>query len=156
MIKVLFVCLGNICRSPTAEGVLKAQIAREGLMEKFHVDSAGTSGWHNGEPPDTRAQIISKNHGVDLSLQKSREINAEDFNLFHYIIAMDQKNLNDLDLLCPLEKKNNLSLLLNYAPEFNRLDIPDPYYHDSFEEVFDMIEVASENFLNLVRKKNKI
>ena len=155
MIKVLFVCLGNICRSPTAEGVFRRHIEDENLNYKIEVDSAGTSGWHINEPPDERAQLVAKNRGVELSSLRSRKVTANDFKVFNYIIAMDEQNLTDLNHSCPNEQKHSLSLLLTYAPELNRVDVPDPYYHGSFEEVFDMIELGSKNLLDHIKKNIK-
>ena len=152
MIKVLFVCLGNICRSPTAEGALRRHIETEGLHDKIEVDSAGTSGWHIDEPPDKRAQVVAKQRGINLSYLRSRKVNSADFKNFDYIIAMDKQNLTDLNQSCPNEKKHALSLLLTFAPELDRTNVPDPYYHGSFEEVFDMIELATKNLLSHIKK----
>ena len=154
MIKVLFVCLGNICRSPTAEGVFCALVNREGLSEIISVDSAGVGKWHVGEPPDHRATAKAKARGIDISSQRARQVNSSDFNLFDYVIAMDQKNYFDLSLLCPSEN-NRLYKFLQFAPNAHISDVPDPYYggENGFDDVFDLIEAASFGLLEDIKAR---
>jgi len=154
LVNVLFVCLGNICRSPTAEGVFRGLLKKEGLDEQISVDSAGTGNWHVGSPPDRRAQAAAKDRGIDLSGQRARQATKDDFNRFDYIIAMDSDNHDDLSRLCPPGDKKKLHLFLDFAPELGRSDVPDPYYgaDGGFEGVLDMIEAASQGLLADIRE----
>lgn len=154
MIKVLFVCLGNICRSPTAEGVFRNLVKREGLSEKIKVDSAGVGKWHVGEPPDRRATAAAKARGIDISLQRARQVDASDFARFEYVIAMDQRNYHDLSHLCPNEG-SRLYKFLHFAPNSDISDVPDPYYggDSGFSSVLDLIEVASVGLLEDIKSR---
>ena len=143
--KVMFVCLGNICRSPTAEGVFRGLVKQAGL--DVVVDSCGTSGWHNGEPPDARAMAEAKKRGYDLSLQRSTQIKQADFHDFDLIIAMDNSNLNNLRAIAPCGCKADIKLLLDYAPDQPVREVPDPYYEHNFEAVFDLIEQAGRGLI---------
>lgn len=149
MVKVLFVCLGNICRSPTAEGVFRALVRDGGLADRIEVDSAGTSDWHIGEPPDGRGQAAAARRGYDLSVLRARQVTAHDFDRFDYVIAMDQANLAKLSALAPAGRGDKLSLFLAFAPELGVREVPDPYYGgpDGFDDVLDMIEAASRGLL---------
>lgn len=148
-IKVLMVCLGNICRSPTAEGVLRAQAAKLGLSENVEVDSAGTSAWHIGKAPDPRSQKHALKRGVDISGCKARQVLAQDFCAFDYIFAMDKSNLEFLKALEPKGSKCHLGLYLEYCNKGSIREVPDPYYGDSedFEAVLNLVEQASVAFL---------
>ena len=141
---VLFVCLGNICRSPTAEAVFRALAIGRGL----HIDSAGTSGWHDGLPSDQRASAEARRRGYDMSAIRSRKVTTADFDTFDLIIAMDRQNLRDLMDIQPAGSNARVVLFLPFALELNRDEVPDPYYEDNFPEVFDMIEVASKALLD--------
>lgn len=141
---VLFVCLGNICRSPTAEAVFRVLADGRGL----HIDSAGTSGWHDGYPSDPRASAEALRRGYDMSPIRSRKVTAQDFSNFDLIIAMDQQNLFDLLEVQPVGSKARVELFLPHAPELGLTEVPDPYYEDNFEDVFDMIEAASTGLLD--------
>lgn len=156
MINVLFVCLGNICRSPTAEGVFEALVEKEGLGGQISIDSAGTGNWHAGSPPDRRAQAAARLRGIDLSRQRARQAKRDDFNRFDYVIAMDQDNHHDLFRLCPPGDEQKLYLFLEFAPALNRRDVPDPYYggDGGFEGVLDMIEAAAQGLLADIRKNH--
>jgi protein-tyrosine phosphatase len=145
--RILFVCLGNICRSPTAEGVF-AKMAGEAGAD-VEVDSAGTSGWHIGDPPDRRAQTAAQRRGVNISRLQARKVVAEDFAAFDLILAMDDDNLAKLRQAAPADAKAELRLFLDYAPDTVRTAIPDPYYGagDGFELVLDLIEAASRGLL---------
>jgi protein-tyrosine phosphatase len=143
------VCLGNICRSPTAEGVLRDLLAREAPELAVEVDSAGTADYHIGEPPDLRTQRAALGRGIDLGALRARQIAAEDFAHFDLILAMDYANLRDLESVRPHQGPARARLLLEYAPELGRKEVPDPYYGDArgFEEVLDLCEAASRGLL---------
>ena len=141
---ILFVCLGNICRSPTAEAIFRGQAAGRG----FEIDSAGTSGWHDGNPSDPRASAEAAKRGIDMSYIRSRKVIPEDFERFDMIVAMDGQNLRDLKAMQPAGSTAKLVKLLDYAPEIGRADVPDPYYEDNFPEVLDMIELACGKLLD--------
>ena len=148
-INVLFVCLGNICRSPTAEGVFRHLVESEGLADSFFIDSAGTSGWHQGELPDARSMQEALRHGVDLSSQRSRAVEDRDFTRFHYILAMDYANLKELKKRCPQNLQGRLSLFTAYAPQLGIAEVPDPYYGGAqgFEQVFRIDEASAKGLL---------
>ena len=139
-IKVLFVCLGNICRSPMAEGVFKAQVEKAGLSDKIEIDSAGTSAYHIGELADPRMREIAMQHGITLT-HLARQVKPEDLNEFDYVIAMDPINLSDLQRLAP-NPKAKVKLMRSFGVNADDLDIPDPYFggNDGFEEVYELLE----------------
>ncbi|MEM7662948.1 MAG: low molecular weight protein-tyrosine-phosphatase [Pseudomonadota bacterium] len=141
MTKVLFVCLGNICRSPAAEGVLRAKVKARGLS--IAVDSAGTGGWHAGDPPDERMRAAALNRGYDLSAQRARQVSPDDFETFHYILAMDASNLANLKDIAPPGHGAVLRKFLG------KDDVPDPYYggDDGFDHVLDLMEAAVDELL---------
>jgi protein-tyrosine phosphatase len=143
---VLFVCLGNICRSPTAEGVFAHKAIEKGV--RLRVDSAGTAGYHHGAAPDKRSQDVASARGYNLSKLKCRKVSETDFEKFDYIIAMDRANVSDLKRKCPSEYEHKIQLFLDYAnSEFD--EVPDPYYggKQGFELVLDLIEEASDGLL---------
>lgn len=158
MVKVLFVCTGNICRSPTADGVMRARVAALGLDGKIEVDSAGTHGFHAGEPPDPRSQKTAKQHGVDLSGLRARKVSAEDFSSFDIIAAMDRGHLDALHRLCPSREAARLRLFMEFAPDYDGPDeVPDPYYGEhGFEEVFAMVEAGVAGLIAHLRAVHKI
>ncbi len=158
MVKVLFVCLGNICRSPTAEGVFTALIDREGLTDLVSVDSAGTGDWHVGNQPDRRAQAAAKARGYDLSMQRARQIKEMDFWDFDYVIAMDSQNHSDLSMMAPTNAQDRIRMFLSFAPKEGITDVPDPYYGDAngFDHVLDLVEAASLGLLQEIRKRHCI
>ncbi len=149
---ILFVCLGNICRSPTAEGVFISLLKERGTSEKFLVDSAGTHAYHVGEPPDARAQHTAKQRGIDLSFIRARKFRHEDFGHFDHILAMDQDNLDILQQACPVEYQHKVKLFLDYADGRDETDVPDPYYggENGFNHVFDLVTDAAEGFYKTV------
>ena len=154
MIRVLFVCTGNICRSPTAEGVFRALAEAEGLGEAIAADSAGTHGYHVGDAPDTRAQAAAARRGIDLSGQRSRLFGAGDFEIFDYVLAMDRMNYRTLSIACPAHARGRLSLFLDFAPSLGLNEVPDPYYgaEVGFEDVLDIVEAASRGLLAAIRE----
>lgn len=158
MVKVLFVCMGNICRSPTAHGVFQRLVEQTGLHQHIEIDSAGTHAYHIGNPPDSRAQAAALRRGIDLSLQRARRIAADDFKRFDYILAMDQDNLSLLRTACPPQHVHKLSLFLEYAPELKIQEVPDPYYGGAtgFEQVLDLVEIASEGLLRHLRQQGLV
>lgn len=150
---VLFVCLGNICRSPTAEGVFRHRLQQAGLADQVRVDSAGTGAWHVGKAPDERARQAAAGRGYDLSPLRARQVRSHDFEDFDLILAMDQSNLQDLQSLCPVEYQHKIRLLLDYADEAAEREVPDPYYGDGdgFQRVLDLVENASDGLLSALR-----
>ena len=149
VVRVLMVCLGNICRSPTAEGVFRHLLAQEAPELRVEVDSAGTAGYHIGHPPDLRSQRAARARGVDLSGLRARQVVTDDFLLFDFILAMDRDNLESLEAMRPAQSRAQVRLFLEYAPESGRLEVPDPYYGDSrgFEEVLDLCTAASRGLI---------
>jgi len=158
MINVLFVCMGNICRSPTAEGIFTHLTQQENLGHLIRVDSAGTHAYHVGNPPDPRAQVTALKRGIDLSAQTARRVSTGDFEEFDYILAMDRENLQELLDICPGEYAHKVQLFLEYAPHLSIKEVPDPYYGgpNGFERVLDMVETASEGLLNAIRDRHSI
>lgn len=156
MVKVLFVCLGNICRSPAAEGVFRALLEREGLDGEITCDSAGTGAWHIGNPPDSRMVRAARYRDVDLGGLRARQASSADFGRFDYILAMDGDNLGNLLRLKPEGYEGHLGRFLDFAPGAGRQDVPDPYYggEDGFELVLDLIERAAEGLLADIREKH--
>ena len=151
--RVLFVCTGNICRSPTAEGVFRRLVEDAGLAHVIEIDSAGTGAWHAGEPPDARSQEAALRRGIDLSAQQARPVDRDDFHAFDVIVAMDRGHLRELHRAAPPGATARIELLLDHAPEHGR-DVPDPYYGagDGFERVLDMIEAAGAGLLAALRE----
>lgn len=151
--RVLFVCMGNICRSPTAEGVFRALLAREALEERVFVDSAGTGGWHAGEPPDARASAAAAKRGYDLSAQRARQVSLNDFHHFDFMVAMDAQNIRDLRAIAPASLREKPRLLLEFArTPLPTREVPDPYYGgvDGFDRVLDLVEAGCEGLLHEV------
>ncbi len=161
-VSVLFVCMGNICRSPTAEGVFRHTVKQQNLLDSIHIDSAGTHAYHIGEQPDSRSQKTAQSKGIDLSTQTARKAISEDFDNFNYIIAMDQSNYENLkDLRGDLGNKVNkqkasLHLLMEFTSAWENTEVPDPYYggDNGFEQVFDMVQSASEGLLEHIVKND--
>jgi protein-tyrosine phosphatase len=154
MVRILFVCTGNICRSPTAEGVLRTRAAARGLDARIEAASAGTHGYHLGEPPDPRAVAAALKRGVDLRGQRARRVRREDFSRHDFLLAMDRSHRDALRKLAPAGAEAKLGLFMDYAPEFGLKDVPDPYYGDAqdFERVLDMIESGSARLLDEIAR----
>jgi low molecular weight protein-tyrosine phosphatase len=146
---VLLVCLGNICRSPTAEGVLRHLAAQAAPHLKIQIDSAGTADYHIGAPPDLRSQRAALRRGIDISGLRARQVTQNDFVRFDLILAMDRENLRELEAMKPANSRASLKLFLEYAPDLNLRDVPDPYYCGAgvFEEVLDLTTAASRGLL---------
>jgi protein-tyrosine phosphatase len=152
--KVLFICLGNICRSPTAEGVLRHLAAQEAPQLALEIDSAGTADYHIGAPPDARSQRAALKRGIDISGLQARQVAADDFARFDLILAMDAANLRELRAMQPRNSRAAVKLFLDYAPELGLRDVPDPYYRDAaaFEEVLDLTTAASRGLLTALQE----
>jgi len=156
MIRVLFVCLGNICRSPTAHGVLLKKIQQHGLSGDVEVDSAGTAAYHAGEAPDVRASKAAGQRGYDLSSLRARQAKAEDFDRFDYVLAMDEENLANLNAICPPQARTRPQLFLrDFGRQFKESEVPDPYYGGAkgFEHVLDLVEDACDGLLDDIRQR---
>jgi len=149
MRRVLFVCLGNICRSPTAEAVFCDIAAREAVDLAVEADSAGTHAYHVGSAPDTRAVAAARRRGIEMGAIRARAVEAADFERFDLLLAMDQQNYRDLMRMAPRGRGDRVRLFLDFAPELERREVPDPYYGGAtgFEEVLDLIEVAARGLL---------
>jgi protein-tyrosine phosphatase len=158
MVRVLFVCMGNICRSPTAQGVFAQLVESQGLTSVIQIDSAGTHAYHVGEPPDVRATQAAKKRNIELGSQRARRVTGDDFLDFDYVLAMDRSNYDDLISLCPPEHQSKLYLFLEFATGLAEDEVPDPYYGGitGFERVLDMIEQASQGLLAEIRQRHRL
>lgn len=155
-LRILFVCLGNICRSPTAEGVLRQLAAREAPELKLEIDSAGIAAYHIGKAPDPRSQRAARQRGVDLSRLRARQVRARDFADFDVILAMDHDNLRCLEKMRPAGSRARVQLFLEYSPpDCAERDVPDPYYGegDGFERVLDLTHAASRGLIESLQKR---
>ncbi len=154
MPRVLFICMGNICRSPTTEGVFRAQVAAAGLAGQFEIDSAGTHGYHVGAPPDERSQEHARRRGYELGGLRARQLVAADFERFDLLLAMDEDNLARAARLATPAQRARLQLFMQYAPGLGKA-VPDPYYDgpEGFEQVLDLVEAASAGLLKALRER---
>ena len=153
-VSVLFVCMGNICRSPTAEGVFRKVVADAGLSDLFEIDSAGTHAYHTNEPPDRRARAAAESRGVVLASIRARRVFDEDFERFDFILAMDEDNLQMLQERSPEDHRAKVRLFLEFSAATTESEVPDPYYGGTagFERVLDLVEAASKALLQKIRK----
>jgi protein-tyrosine phosphatase len=156
-VRILFVCLGNICRSPTAEAVLRELAAREAPELTLEVDSAGTAEYHVGQPPDPRTRAAAARRGYDLSALRARTVESTDFERFDLILAMDRDNLKALRRRAPSHSHERLRLFLEFSPDAAPEDVPDPYYGgpNGFEEVLDLVEAAARGLLKHLRQRSR-
>ena len=154
-ISVLFCCMGNICRSPTAEAVFRVKVEEAGLQQSILIDSVGTHDYHIGDPPDQRTQRAARQRGYDLSGLRGRQVEVADFTRFDYVLAMDSANMAILYRLCPPQQRDRLGLFLEYANRHKEREVPDPYYggEDGFERVLDMVEDAATGLLQHIQKQ---
>ena len=154
MVRVLFVCMGNICRSPISQGVFESVLRREGLEGKVEVDSAGTGNWHVGQPPDERAQRSARARGLDLGAQRARQISPDDCHTFDYVLTMDEENYRAVSALC--RGSAVVRPFLDFAADSPEREVPDPYYGgpEGFEHVLDLVEEASEGLLEDIRERH--
>ena len=154
-VEVLFVCLGNICRSPTAQGVFEHRLAQSELAGQVLADSAGTHAYHIGKSPDPRARQAALERGVDISGQKARQVHSKDFEQYHYILAMDQSNHDDLLSICPPGARSRVLLYLEFAPGLRLREVPDPYFGgpNGFQQVLDLVELAADGLIEDIRHR---
>jgi protein-tyrosine phosphatase len=156
--RILFVCLGNICRSPMAEGVFRRVVAEEGLDEHFVIDSAGLGDWHIGQAPDHRAQKAARSRGIDISEQSARQIVDEDFDRFDLLLVMDGSNYDELKARAPHEARAKIRPFLDFAPHAGTKDVPDPFFGgaDGFDHALDLIEAAAHGLLASLMDKERM
>ncbi|OCT13736.1 protein tyrosine phosphatase [Paenibacillus pectinilyticus] len=160
MIQVLFVCLGNICRSPMAEAVFRHQVKLAGLADVIQIDSAGTGDWHIGHPPHQGTRDILDRHQISYEGMKARQVRSDDFTQFTYIIAMDDSNVTNLGSFAPdskdEEKRASIHKLLDFSSDRKLSDVPDPYYTGNFQEVYEMVEESCSRLLAFIVKKENL
>ncbi|WP_175953524.1 low molecular weight protein-tyrosine-phosphatase [Burkholderia sp. BCC0405] len=156
-VSICFVCLGNICRSPTTEGVMRHQVDAAALADRIAIDSAGTGDWHVGESPDTRAQAAARGRGYDLSALRARQVSAADFERFDLLLAMDEANLAELRRRCPPQYRDKVRLLMEFAPDSTETEVADPYFGGAqgFERVLDQVERACAGLLETLRARTE-
>jgi len=155
--RILFVCLGNICRSPSAEGVLRSLLAARAPQLSVEIDSAGTHDYHVGEPPDERAIAAARRRGIDLSGLRARIVRASDFDYYDLILAMDEQNLRELRRRAPAQRQERIRLLMEFVPAASARAVPDPYYGgpQGFEQVLDLLEEAAAGLLQEISSQAK-
>jgi protein-tyrosine phosphatase len=155
VVNVLFVCLGNICRSPSAEAVFRAMVREAGLDGTVAADSAATASWNVGRPPDARARSEARRRGIEMPPRRARRVEVGDFARFDYVLAMDRGNHAELAARCPADASHRLGLFLDFAPDAGRREVPDPYNggREDFERMFDLIEVGSRGLLDHIRRQ---
>ena len=154
-VSVLFVCLGNICRSPTADVVFRQYVREAGLEEKIRIDSAGTGDWHIGRAPDPRTQEAAARRGYDMSSLRARQVSPADFYAFDVVLAMDNANLADLEAMRPSDANGTLARFLDYATDSAEREVPDPYYggNDGFDQVLDLVEDGARGLLASLQER---
>lgn len=148
-ISVMFVCLGNICRSPMAEAIFRKMVADRKLSDRFTIASSGTGHWHLGEPPHVGTRLILSEHNIEVGNKRSQLLKKEDFQNFDYIIAMAKENVDDIQYI----HHKNVRRLLEFAPPGYTLDVPDPYYENNFEEVYDLVTAGCKGLLDYIIEK---
>lgn len=152
--RILFVCAGNICRSPLGEGILRHQANAQGFGHLVDIESAGTGGWHQGDPPDHRSIKVARGHGVDISRQRARQLRQDDFSTFDLIFAMDRDNLRNIVRIAPHDSPADIHLFMDFVGNTSR-DVPDPYYGDfsDFERVFAMVDEGCRDLIDILFRK---
>ncbi|HKJ22831.1 MAG TPA: low molecular weight protein-tyrosine-phosphatase [Gammaproteobacteria bacterium] len=157
-IKILFVCMGNICRSPTAHGVFRGLVRARDMEQRFEIDCAGTHAYHIGHAPDARAQAAVRTRGIDIGHLRARKVSAEDFAYFDHVLAMDEDNYDNLMALCPQPHAHKVKLFMEFAPDLHVREVPDPYYGGAsgFDRVLDLVEAASEGLFDHLQDGDKV
>ena len=155
MIRVLFVCMGNICRSPMAQGVLEQRLYEEQLQDRVQVDSAGTHHYHSGDAPDGRGVAAARQRGIEIGGQRARAVRDSDFEEFDLILAMDSDNERELRAICPPYYSDRVKLVLDFAPDLREREVPDPYYvgGQGFEKVLDMLDLCMEELMDEIHDR---
>ncbi|CAN8142385.1 putative low molecular weight protein-tyrosine-phosphatase slr0328 [uncultured Thiomicrorhabdus sp.] len=155
-VSVLFVCLGNICRSPTAHAVFRKMVKDQGLEKQIEIDSAGTGAWHVGNPPDKRATQVAEGRGIQMRDLRARQVDFGDFYQYDYVLAMDNSNYSNLYEMALPEHREKLHMFLSFSDDFSETEVPDPYYGgpDGFDYVFDMVDSASIGLLEHIKAKH--
>ena len=155
-VKVLFICLGNICRSPTAHAVFRDMVKYKGLSEEILIDSAGTASWHKGKPADSRSIQVAQNRGIEMMDLRSRPVDMGDLIEFDYILAMDEANYSDLMEMALPEHYDKIKMFLEFAPEYPEKEVPDPYYGGAqgFDHVFNLVTAASNGLLEDIKQRH--
>ncbi|MBO1924206.1 low molecular weight protein-tyrosine-phosphatase [Thiomicrorhabdus sp. 6S3-12] len=155
-VSVLFVCLGNICRSPTAHAVFRKLVIDEGLAKQIEIDSAGTAAYHVGNPPDSRSTQVAQGRGIQMNDLRARAVDFGDFYQFDYILAMDHSNYSNLYEMALPEHREKLHMFLKFTEEFEETEVPDPYYGgpQGFDHVFDLVESASRGLLEHIKQNH--
>lgn len=154
-VSVMFVCMGNICRSPTAHGVFRHLVHRAGLTDRIQISSSGTHAYHVGHPPDHRSMEAARRRGIDISDLRAQQIRADDFEQYDYILVMDHANHELIMQACPETMQHKVRYFLEFAPQYKVIEVPDPYYGsgNGFERVLDMVEDASKGLLYTLKKE---
>ncbi len=155
-VSVLFVCLGNICRSPTAHAVFRKLVEDQGLADQIEIDSAGTAAYHVGKHPDTRSMEVARQRGIEMMDLRARKVDFGDFYQYDYVLAMDDENYYNLKEMALAEHYDKIQMFLDYSAEFDEREVPDPYYggQQGFNHVFDLVTSASEGLLEHIRKNH--